>query len=318
MGFRAIPVQIGVGDTDVFELPPTLAGAVVLAIGNIDAAARSYTFKFYDASQGTTTTIASDVNLSGNTISKFPIPIAMQAGDKIVMAASEADSVTAFATVTDSAATPAAVGLNPRGTWSSVATYQTNDIVYKLGILYVSLQDANTNQDPVTGTAYWMVAFDPADLTLGALALGDNAGDVPFTPTGDIAADNVAGALSELDGEKLAAAAAAAVYSPITRTNRDISGTTDTLVLADAGKLVTTSNASATTITVPPNSSVAFPVGTQIDVIQEGAGQVTFAQGAGVTINSDTSKKKITVRYGGATLIKRATDTWSLVGNLAA
>ena len=93
-------------------------------------------------------------------------------------------------------------------------------------------------------------------------------------------------------------------------------GTTYTLVLGDGGKLVTLSNASAITMTVPPNSSVAFPVGTQIDLAQIGAGQVTVAQGSGVTVSA-TPGLKLRARYAGATLIKIGTDAWLLFGDLA-
>jgi len=90
-----------------------------------------------------------------------------------------------------------------------------------------------------------------------------------------------------------------------------------TLVLADKDKLVEISNASANNLTVPPNSSVAFPVGTQIRILQTGAGQTTVVAGAGVTINS-TPGLKLRAQWSSATLIKRATDTWVLIGDLAA
>ena len=95
-------------------------------------------------------------------------------------------------------------------------------------------------------------------------------------------------------------------------------GTTYTLVLADGGKLVEMNNASANTLTVPPNSSVAFPVGTQILVLQTGAGQTTLAAGAGVTINSKDGNLKLSAQWCAATLIKRATDVWVVVGDLSA
>lgn len=95
-------------------------------------------------------------------------------------------------------------------------------------------------------------------------------------------------------------------------------GTTYTLVLTDAGKMVTMTNASSNTLTVPPNSSVAFPVNTRLDIIQYGAGQTTIAAGAGVTIYSSGSKLKLTGQYSGASLWKKATDTWVLVGDIAA
>jgi len=91
-----------------------------------------------------------------------------------------------------------------------------------------------------------------------------------------------------------------------------------TLVIGDAGKLVTMSNASANTLTVPPNSSVAFPTGTRIDVLQKGAGQTTIAAGSGVTINSKASALNLSAQYSGATLIKYGTDTWFAVGDLTA
>ena len=95
-------------------------------------------------------------------------------------------------------------------------------------------------------------------------------------------------------------------------------GTTYTFVAADASKLVTASNGSAQTYTVPPNSSVAFDVGTAITIIGIGAGKVTLAQGSGVTINSKDSEKAIDGQHASVTLIKTATDTWQLIGALQA
>jgi hypothetical protein len=95
-------------------------------------------------------------------------------------------------------------------------------------------------------------------------------------------------------------------------------GTTYTLALTDDGKVVEMNNASANTLTVPPNSSVAFPVGSQILVLQTGAGQTTLAAGAGVTVNSKDGNLKLSAQWCAATLIKRATDVWVVVGDLSA
>ena len=95
-------------------------------------------------------------------------------------------------------------------------------------------------------------------------------------------------------------------------------GTTYTFVLTDGGKLVTASNGSAQTYTVPPNSSVAFPTGTTITIIGIGAGKVTLAQGSGVTINSKDAEKAIDGQHASVTIIKTATDTWQLIGALQA
>lgn len=90
-----------------------------------------------------------------------------------------------------------------------------------------------------------------------------------------------------------------------------------TLVLADRNKIVEMGVATANTLTVPPDSSVLFPTGTHITVIQTGAGQCTVTQGAGVTVNA-TPGLKLRAQWSGATLIKRAANTWVLIGDLSA
>lgn len=95
-------------------------------------------------------------------------------------------------------------------------------------------------------------------------------------------------------------------------------GTSYTIVLADAQKFVTMSNASASTWTIPPNSSVAFTIGDQINVVQLGAGQVTITAGVGVTISSEGAKLKLKGQYAAATVLKTGTDTWVAIGNLSA
>lgn len=97
-------------------------------------------------------------------------------------------------------------------------------------------------------------------------------------------------------------------------------GTTYTFVLADNGKVVTASNASAITITIPPASSVAYATGAQLNVIQKGAGQVTFAQGSGVTIRSTgatATAPKLRAQYSSATCIYEGSDVWYVVGDIA-
>lgn len=89
-----------------------------------------------------------------------------------------------------------------------------------------------------------------------------------------------------------------------------------TLVLSDGGKAVEVTNASATNVTVPPNSSVAFPVGTVIELTQVGAGKVNAVAGAGVTINNAGSLGT-RAQWSSLVLRKRATDTWLLTGDMA-
>jgi hypothetical protein len=88
------------------------------------------------------------------------------------------------------------------------------------------------------------------------------------------------------------------------------------LVLTDAGKNVRMGKGTAQNLTIPLNSAVEFPTGTQILVSQSGAGQVTFVPTAGVTINSVGARLKIAAQYCGAVLTKVDTNTWSLMGDL--
>jgi len=95
-------------------------------------------------------------------------------------------------------------------------------------------------------------------------------------------------------------------------------GTTYTLVAGDAGDLVTLSNASAITLTVPTNASVPFAIGTQITITQGGAGQVTVAGAVGVTVNAADSFLKLRTQWSAGTLIKTATNSWILIGDISA
>ena len=93
-------------------------------------------------------------------------------------------------------------------------------------------------------------------------------------------------------------------------------GTTYTLVAADSGKLVTSSNASAVVITVPPS---VFAVGEQINVQSIGAGLTSFAQGAGVTITSTGATATAPIlraQYSACTIVCTASNTFTVIGDL--
>ena len=98
-------------------------------------------------------------------------------------------------------------------------------------------------------------------------------------------------------------------------------GTTYTFVLTDANNtLVTASNASAQTYTIPLNSSVAYPIGAQINLIQIGAGQVTVVGTSGVTLTSTgatAASPKCRVQYAAMSLIKNGTDSWYAIGDIS-
>ena len=87
--------------------------------------------------------------------------------------------------------------------------------------------------------------------------------------------------------------------------------------LTERDSMIEMNSASATTLTVPTNATVAYPVGTSIDLLRVGAGAVDVAAASGVTINA-TPGLKLRAQWSSATLVKRATDTWVLIGDLSA
>lgn len=99
-----------------------------------------------------------------------------------------------------------------------------------------------------------------------------------------------------------------------------LAGTTKTLALTDAGKLIQAQSTSATTITVPTNATVAFPIGTAIQVNQYGnasAGGTTIAPAGGVTLRTPTgSALTARAQYSTVTLHKIGTDEWLVGGDL--
>ena len=196
----------------------------------------------------------------------------------------------------------------------------------------------NTTDDVMkvyTGSA-WVAAYVSGG-SFASLTGATFTGDV--TVPNLITAGNVDGRDVSVDGTKLdgiealadvtdtanVTSAGAAMLTGATFTGAVVSqvqintqtGTTYTTVLSDQSKLVTLNNASAIALTIPANSSVAYPTGTQIDLSQFGAGQVTVAGASGVTVNS-ASGLKLRAQYSSASCVKVATDTWLLVGDLEA
>lgn len=93
-------------------------------------------------------------------------------------------------------------------------------------------------------------------------------------------------------------------------------GTTYTLVIGDKDKLVTLNNAAAITLTVPPS---VFSANDIVNIAQFGAGQVTLAQGSGVTINSTgatTTAPKLRMNKSSASIICTASNTFLVVGDI--
>ena len=91
-----------------------------------------------------------------------------------------------------------------------------------------------------------------------------------------------------------------------------------TLQLSDKGTMVIITSVSPTTLTVPADSSVDFPIGTQVLVVRGGSGAMAVAGDMGVTVNSAQSYLNLNYQNSAATLVKTAADTWYLFGDLKA
>jgi hypothetical protein len=290
-----------------------------------------------------TTIVAADVNQNNDDIEAFvnTTPGVVQndivdvLGDLIV--ASGADAVSRLAAGTNNHvltadSTVAAHGLK----WAAAPTpvditvADTTDATCFVGVFESATGDLAPKTDgallynastgsleatvftgPLTGLAS---SATTAGACTGNSATATTAGTVTTAAQGAITS---VGTLTSVD--VTGAVTAGSLVAPLAINPQSV--TTYTLVLADAGKMITSSNGSAQTITVPPTGTgvgeVDFAVGTQIIVQNIGSANATLAQGSGVTINSKDSNKEIDGQYAAATLIQTATSAWSLIGALA-
>ena len=145
-----------------------------------------------------------------------------------------------------------------------------------------------------------------AEPTDGQLLIGDTGG-VPVLAT-----------LTAGTGITITNAAHAITVASTNVTLNDQTDTTYTLVLSDAGKFLTFTNASDITVTVPTHASVAFPVGTIIAFSQGGAGQVIFEGAAPPALHSADDALTTVKLYSGGCMVQTAEDVWQLFGDLEA
>jgi hypothetical protein len=204
------------------------------------------------------------------------------------------DYVPTTITVADTTDTTAFVAL-----WESA----TGDLGPKsdAGITY------NAGTGTLTATAFaGPLTGNVTGNTSGTAATVTGAAQTAITSVGTLSALTVT-------GDVVAGGINAPIHSVNTQT-----GTSYTLAIGDANGVVDTDNGSANTVTVPPTLSPDFPVGTQILVVQQGAGQTTIVAGSGVTLRAKGGLKLAGGSYAGATLIKRATNDWYVIGSLEA
>lgn len=111
---------------------------------------------------------------------------------------------------------------------------------------------------------------------------------------------------------------ASANFYPLNILTNAQTGTSYTLAASDSGRIIEMNNANPNLVIIPLNSTVPFPVGTKIDIVQTGAGATSASFVSGVTLNSDTNKRTVNAQWAAASLVKRGTDTWLLIGALKA
>ena len=159
-----------------------------------------------------------------------------------------------------------------------------------------------------TSLTYVIGAFDASQLT--GTTLAGNVVSSSLTSVGTLGALGVTGAIQagsiNVTGN--------VIYNIATNAQ---GGSTYTLSQTDAGKVVELSNSVGVTLTVPTNATVPLAIGTQINLLQTNSGQVVVAAAGGVTVNG-TPGLKLRTQWSFATLIKRSSDVWVLVGDLTA
>jgi hypothetical protein len=159
------------------------------------------------------------------------------------------------------------------------------------------------------GTGYGTVATSIAGFVDGVVSTAVVPGRLVFSTTG-LVGGNIERMRIDSDG-RIKISAGGVLEAPLVQNAQTVDYT---LVLSDAGKLVECNKSTQFNITIPTNALVAYPIGTQIQFLQTGAGQISFA-GGGIALNG-TPGTKTRAQWSSATLIKRATDTWVVIGDL--
>ena len=203
--------------------------------------------------------------------------------------------------------------------YSPTTTYTFNDLVPYQGSVWRCRVTTSLNVAPpslpTTLNSDWQCWSQKGNTgATGAVGATGPAGATGATgPAGATGATGPVGPAGPT-GATGATGPAGAAGSPTSLTSQ---AATYTLQLTDAEKWLEMTNAGAAVITVPPQASVAWADFTQIDIERAGAGSVTFAPGAGVTIRSPLSRLAIGHQYSIVTLKRKSTNVWMLQGDLA-
>lgn len=136
--------------------------------------------------------------------------------------------------------------------------------------------------------------------------------------TGAVTTAKIAASVS-LTSPNIGAATASSIYTTgmvVDHTATNVRTTNYTLTLADDGVIIETNSTSSVTITVPLDSTANFPAGSKITILRANTGAAIVAGASGVTVNA-TPGLNLRAQWSAATLLKRAANTWVLMGDLS-
>jgi len=230
------------------------------------------------------------LTLGGSPSSSLVAATSLTLGWTGTLAAGRLNSNVVQAVTNDTNITGSIAAQNLTLAWSGTLAYSRFTNGAGLSVVGRSVNSSGVQAD-ITGTADQVLRVNSAGTSLGF-------GSIPI--------GTVTNLQTSLDAK----------LDALVTTNRQTGNYT--LVLGDASKMVEMNVGSANNLTVPPNSSVAFSIGTQILVSQYGAGQTTIVAGAGVTLRSRSGFLKLGAQYSGVSLVKIGTDEWYVQGDLTA
>jgi hypothetical protein len=188
------------------------------------------------------------------------------------------------------------------------ASIYINDAIQTRAVLKNSAGTTILDIDPVNP----VIAVAADSITDTELAAGAAVANLGYTPA-NVAGDTFTGAV-KMSGTPTSLATTDLGFRGVPLTTHDA---TYTFVIDDAGKGALHTSGSAHTWTIPPVSSVAYPAGSTIVLVNTGAGAVTIARGAGVALRiagASTDGSKTLAQYGIATLFMPVADTWYISG----
>jgi hypothetical protein len=173
-----------------------------------------------------------------------------------------------------------------------------------------------SNPSWITGLAWSKISSTPTSISGYGITDGVSTGGSYANPSWitEIAWSKISTTPTTLSGYGISDAATKAYVDSVTVNNQTASYS---IVLSDAGKVIEMDVSSANTVTIPLDATVAFPIGTTIDIVQIGSGKTTIAVADPlIVVQSSGGKLSLNTQFSAASLYKRDTNTWIVMGDL--